>query len=344
MAPPLAGQAAQRLRYSQLSMMSFVLPFVPFVLCFLLWAAPRAAAQAALRLDVAPQFSFVAYGDTRFTDPANTDASNPVARRELVSRIAAERPGFILIGGDLVYKGDDAADWTEFDAETAGWRGAGIPVYPAIGNHEVKGNEQAGLSYYFARFPELRRSRFYSLRAGNLLLLVLDSNLDENSGPQGEWLGQELSHVPADVKFVIVVMHHPPLTSALDKNSPAHLPEIRPGEAELARRIEQAQSQSEARFIVIAGHVHNYERHARNGVVYLVSGGGGAHANPIHRNIDDPYTDTGVNYHYLLIEAQPSAIKITMHKLSLEAGQALWTAPDDVTVAAKAAAHSAGNK
>jgi hypothetical protein len=33
---------------------------------------------------------------------------------------------------------------------------------------------------------------------------------------------------------------------------------------------------SRARFVVSAGHIHNYERLERDGVVYLVSGGGGA--------------------------------------------------------------------
>src|SRR5215468_649568 len=52
-------------------------------------------------------FRFVAYGDTRFTDPANTKAANAEARQELVRAIADVRPDFITFGGDIAYNGDD---------------------------------------------------------------------------------------------------------------------------------------------------------------------------------------------------------------------------------------------
>src|SRR5579864_5785403 len=41
--------------------------------------------------------SLIVYGDMRFTDPANTQAANPEARRLLASKIAAERPYGILL-------------------------------------------------------------------------------------------------------------------------------------------------------------------------------------------------------------------------------------------------------
>ena len=40
-------------------------------------------------------FRFVAYGDTRFTDPANTKDANPEVRQELVRAIAKAHPDFI---------------------------------------------------------------------------------------------------------------------------------------------------------------------------------------------------------------------------------------------------------
>jgi hypothetical protein len=47
---------------------------------------------------------FVAYGDTRFTDPAETKASNPAARRALVARVARELPAAIFVNGDLTWR------------------------------------------------------------------------------------------------------------------------------------------------------------------------------------------------------------------------------------------------
>src|SRR5947209_19825438 len=45
--------------------------------------------------------TFIAYGDQRFTDPANVRASNPRARQWLVNQIAAEKPGALILNGDV---------------------------------------------------------------------------------------------------------------------------------------------------------------------------------------------------------------------------------------------------
>ena len=66
------------------------------------------------------------------------------------------------------------------------------------------------LGNYFQRFPDLKNSRYYSVRAANSLTLVLDSSLDEAGGPQDQWLADKLDHVTADVDFVFLMFHHPP--------------------------------------------------------------------------------------------------------------------------------------
>src|SRR5215813_4228297 len=76
----------------------------------------------ALELHVSVPFSFVAYGDTRFTDPRDTEASNPRARRALVQAIADAHPAFISIGGDISYNGNNENDWKIWDSETTIWR------------------------------------------------------------------------------------------------------------------------------------------------------------------------------------------------------------------------------
>src|SRR5256885_8522649 len=58
-----------------------------------------------LHVAVKVPFRFVAYGDTRFTDPSNTEASNAAVRRTLVQGIADAHPAFICIGGDISYNG-----------------------------------------------------------------------------------------------------------------------------------------------------------------------------------------------------------------------------------------------
>src|SRR5580692_10582043 len=98
-----------------------------------------------LRQDVQVPFHFVSYGDTRFTDPNDTKASNAPVRQAIVQGIADAHPAFVVIGGDITFNGNDVNDWLTWDKETAAWREQGIRVYPTIGNHEMHGKEKIAL-------------------------------------------------------------------------------------------------------------------------------------------------------------------------------------------------------
>jgi 3',5'-cyclic AMP phosphodiesterase CpdA len=315
-----------------------VILFLACVVC------SRSHAQAApqigpveLQVQVKTPFHFVAYGDARFHDPKDTYAANPAIRQALVKAIAQTNPAFISFGGDLVYNGYDKDDWKVWDSETAVWREKKIPVYPAIGNHELRGAEKIAFANYFERFPDLKNNRYYSVRAANTLLLVLDSALDENSGPQGQWLAQKLDRLPGDVDFVFIVLHHPPYTSSSDMYIFSGGHSARSPEKKMARMLEARQQNLRARIIVFSGHVHNYERHEHGGITYFVSGGAGAHAYPIPRAKDDPFQSKEINYHYLQVEVDRGSLKVTMHRLDLTSGTAVWTEPDSVTITAPAA-------
>ena len=248
-----------------------------------------------LQLQVSPPFHFVVYGDSRFHDPKDTEAANPPVRQTLVRAIAQTDPAFVSFGGDIVYNGDDVDDWKVWDCETAVWREKKIPIYPALGNHDLHGNEKVALANYFQRFPDLKNSRYYSVRIANALLLVVDSSLDEIAGPQGQWLTQKLDNVPGDVDFVFIVLHHPPYTSSSDEKKFGGGHSARSPEHKLAKTLEARQQNLRARIVVFSGHVHNYERHEHGGVTYFVTGGAGAHAYPIERAADDPFQRKEVN-------------------------------------------------
>ena len=305
----------------------------------LLLVAPSLFAQTQpveLHSQTRTPFRFVVYGDTRFTDPANTKAASPPVRRALVQAIAEADPAFISVGGDIAYNGDDRNDWKVWDSETEAWRQLHITVYPALGNHDLHGNQRMALENYFQRFPALQNNRYYSVRAANTLMLVLDSSLDETSGPQGEWLENKLDSVPPDVDFVFLVLHHPPYTASSDRalgggHSARHPEQL------LAQALEERQGRVHARFVVFSGHVHNYEHQEHNGVTYFVTGGGGARPYPVERTPNDPLNGKSINYHYLLVEVDHGTLKITMHRLDLTSGAAVWTQPDSVAISVQAA-------
>src|SRR5271168_2964472 len=53
------------------------------------------------------KFTLIAYGDTRFTDPKETAATNPDVRVALIKQITIEKPSAVLISGDLPWHGGD---------------------------------------------------------------------------------------------------------------------------------------------------------------------------------------------------------------------------------------------
>src|SRR5579862_1576825 len=199
-----------------------------------------------LQADVRVPFRFVAYGDTRFHDPKDFEAANPAVRVALVQAIAAVNPAFICFTGDIVYNGYDADDWKVWDSETSIWREKSIPVYPTLGNHDLHGDEKVALGNYFQRFPQLKDSRYYSVRAANTLILVLDSSQDETSGVQGQWLNAKLDHIPSDVDFVLLMLHHPPYTSSSDAKIYGGGHSARSSELQMAKMLEQRQQTAHA--------------------------------------------------------------------------------------------------
>ena len=287
----------------------------------------EATAPVEFTLRVETPFVFAAFGDLRVTELSNHSASDPERRQAIIQAIADLNPAFITVSGDLVLSGGNEADWQEWEKETADWTAKKIPVLPAPGNHDTHGDPL--LEKYFRRFPQLRQNRYYSARAANVLLLSLDSTLPTASGPQFDWIKDKLEHLPKGIEFVVFEMHHPPVTHSHDHLLGGGHSE-RPTEIALARFLEDQQKTSPAKFVVIAGHVHNYERYEENNVTYIVSGGGGATPYEIVRGPDDVYQDPGPSYHYLRITVGAGQMRIGMEKLTMPNGKPVWNERDSV--------------
>ena len=292
---------------------------------------PAAKEPLALTVKIRAPFTFVAYGDLREAPPTNTTATDPVRRQAIIDAIAAARPAFVEVGGDLVAKGDEEVDWQQWEKETAVIRNQGIPIFPAIGNHELYKDSQQGLANYFQAFPFLKDNRYYSVRAANTITFVLDSALDETNGPQGTWLQQQFQKLPPDIDFVFILLHHPPYTHSQNR-APGGGHGARPNEIALAHWLEAQQKSMRAKIVVIAGHVHNYERYSHGGVTYIVSGGGGATPYNIPREPGDAYRQPGPTYHYCLIKIFHRRLTLEMKRLDMVDGKALWNIGDSVTL------------
>ncbi len=263
----------------------------------------------------------VAYGDMRFTDPSNTIDTNPRARKWLVEQIAKEKPDALFVSGDLPFQGAMKADWDVYRQETAPWTAAKLRVYPTIGNHELVPTQKAGLPNYFAEFSWLERRRWYSVQIGSVYLIALDSNAGDAShafnpgAPQRVWLETQLAHLPPEVNFVFFLTHMP-LLNDIQSEVIADLPEAT--ELELRRYLETEAPKAHAKFVVVSGHVHNYERFEHGGISYIVSGGGGAKPYPIYaRNPEDLYREPGFpNFNYVVLMVHGKQAEATMYRIA----------------------------
>ena len=287
--------------------------------------------------DLYKPVTLIAYGDMRFTDPANHEATNPAARQALIARIASEKPDAILLNGDVPWHGGEKADYSVYQTETEIWRTNHLRVYPALGNHEFSHCEVPQcLENWWTTFPQLRDRRWYSLALGRqLYAIALDSDTSLLPGSdQRQWLEAQISSLPASVRFVLITMHHPPVADIQKNFNVDHNP--RPNEISLADFLKSAAATSKARFLVSAGHIHNYERTLQDGVVYLVSGGGGAHPYPVERTPSDLYQDNAFpNFHYVKFILDGTTLKGTMYRLDLDAATPAWQEKDTFQIHAK---------
>lgn len=286
-------------------------------------AAPRVVAeQSAATFSVpaaalATPLVLIAYGDMRFTNPAETSASSPVVRRALIAKVAAEHPQAVFLNGDIPWHGT-SADYDVYRSETESWREQQLRIYPALGNHEFSRCEEAQcLESWWSAFPELRGRRWYSVALGDKFLgLALDSDSSLLAGSeQRVWLEQQLEHTSKQLQFILIVMHHPPVADLQTTKEVDHNP--RTNEQALADYLDAIAPALHARIVVSAGHIHNYEREERAGVMYLVSGGGGAKPYEVDRTAADLYQAADFpNYHYVRIELTDGRLRADMIRLA----------------------------
>jgi calcineurin-like phosphoesterase family protein len=273
---------------------------------------------ATFRIEEPPTpTSIIAYGDTRFTDPANIRATNPKVRRWLVQKIANEKPSAIVINGDLPLAGDVSNDYAVYQTETQIWRDNHIRVFQTLGNHEFHGNAQQSLENWWSTFPEMRNRRWYSAQIGaRVYVMAIDSDTSLLPGSdQDRWIRQQLGALPSTVDFLLVTMHHPPVADIQTHITVDHNP--RANEIAFRDLLSEMAPKMRARIVVSAGHIHNYERNVVDDVVYLVSGGGGAVPYYVERTKDDLYQSILFpNYHYVKLTLLPDRLQAEMIRVA----------------------------
>jgi len=227
-------------------------------------------------------FRFVVYGDTR---------SDPVAHQKVVNSILTLSPDFLLHTGDFVQDGLVAEGWTTFFSVERKLLSQS-PLYGVLGNHERES------PIYFDVFHFPGNERWYSFDYGNLHLVALQ--MDSQGGfnansEQARWLASDLAQTRQPWK--IVFFHVPPYSSGEHR-----------GDEQIRAALEPILIKYHVD-LVFNGHDHDYERLMTKGVVYIVSGGGGA---PLYRQtLTEPASAYFTNtYHSVLVQVNGLQINI----------------------------------
>lgn len=197
---------------------------------------------------------FVLYGDTR-------DGHD--VHRRLVALIEKQKPDFILQTGDLVHRGSEAGLWKIYDEITGEMR-AKIPVYPSRGNHDLGGpGYEERVTQPFTSGNKL----WYSFDKGDLHFIALavdESTAYGPDSPQYKWLVEDLAKAQKSKRHRFVFFHVPPYSIG------SHGSDLN------VRKVLCPLFKQYGVTAVFNGHDHNYYRTTRDGILYMVSGGGGA--------------------------------------------------------------------
>lgn len=342
-----------------------------FFLAYLIlfgFVCPSPALQTPSPSDQPPEISikpksnvFFAYGDPRFTNSGGC-VSDSGYRRALVDGMAhaPEKPDFLIMTGDVAYRGDDDNDWRVFADETKSLRDEKLPILPVLGNHDLHGT--TGQMKFMDHFDQLKSHSqlqtqgWYLVNYGNAAFLMLDSErpYDEHS-PQGDWIRAKLKSVPEELAFLFVVVHHPLVShpsripsihrcdDSLSKPAMGH--EVENSEKRLNSLLEDfSKTHPSVRLIVLSGHNHNYERYLVNGITYIVTAGGGATPYMVDRHSSDAYSERGPTFHYCKFTFHGNSLTGEMYKLTLDSGAPHWEQKDHFELSVPGSTKPISNK
>jgi len=203
----------------------------------------------------------------------------------------SDNPAFLYILGDCVYFNGEIAQYRAQFFEP--YQHYLAPIFAVPGNHDGENLPSDNTLDGFMRFfcascatilPEAGDSGrttmtqpnvFWTLRTPLVNIIGLYSNVPEGGdirSPQKEWLVQQLKTLPKNLP-VFLTLHHPVYSADVFHSGSTHMKDLLEAAAQEAGRHPD---------MVLAGHVHDYQRISKDmgdGTVvpYLVAGAGGYH-------------------------------------------------------------------
>jgi predicted phosphodiesterase len=219
-----------------------------------------------------PSPSYIAiYGDSR---------TGHDIHRQIVKAISSYKPSIVFHTGDIVREGP--GDWPLFNEITSELR-KNAEFFAAIGNHEYG----VGVKLFFENFELPNNEQWYSVDRSGIHFIVLNSNLRLfKVSEQYKWLRSDLQNIKDDIKFIIVIFHHPIIGST-------KVPRFTYKYNALPLFKKYGVD------VVFAGHNHAYERCFKDGIYHITTGGGGASL--YSKRFDIKYSQKYVKTHHFCL-------------------------------------------
>ncbi len=251
-------------------------------------------ANGSFRTAAAPgqPFNFAVVGDSGWWK--DTTALYLVA-----DRMAALDPQFVLHTGDVVYPDGQADGYDPYFFQPYQALLKHAPFFPVLGNHDY-GTQRAKPyfdAFYLPHNNPVNTERYYSFDWGDAHFTALDFN----TGPEPEqmaWLKNDLAST--DKTWKIVFYHQ-----AIYSSGPHGYENWVDAKRQLLAPIFEQNHVD----VVFNGHDHDYERtQPIHGVVYVVSGGGGADLYKVKPQPFSAYAES--TYHTVLASIDHCALTL----------------------------------
>lgn len=242
-------------------------------------------------------FVFAVVGDTMYSHEE---------KLQVRDRILEDDPSFFVHVGDFAGEtgGYEESLWRKHWFEDYQEVMCRIPLIPILGNHEYQGvivvyfSIPGAAPLFHDYFTAPGNERWYAFDWANARFIVLDANIVEDLKPgceQLRWLERELAESTDgadDPDWLFACWHEPAFSSGAGSIDLTGNP-LRENVVPLMERYGVD--------LVLYGHDHFYERSIKDGIVYIVSGGGGAAPHPIFPDIN-PYSQKVVDtYQYMRV-------------------------------------------
>lgn len=239
--------------------------------------------------------------------------NNEKATEAIFEALAETRISALFHLGDITSVGFIPGTWKAINKYFLSLQLLGIPIYPALGNHEYLIFPSSGEKMFFKNFPDITSSWYVKI-IGSIAVVILNSNFshlsDMQISEQREWFKNQIIELDNDprIKFIIVGAHHSPYT-----NSKVVSPSSEVQDIFLPIFFESPKCR-----IFLSGHAHTFEHFRMRDKDFMVIGGGGGLLQPLveEQRFPDQYQSDKRTFHFVLCSQINDALTLSIRMIN----------------------------